>query len=179
MLSCISYCALAHLVRATARESRPLSRSRLEIRSRLYILASRVAGWSCNQSFQLAVNVGEPHAMLNLQLRGFNAACSMIDEFSLTVHSSSLQFKHDGRSSIQFTVQFSSVYSLQFKYGGCSSMQFTVQFSSVQFTVHNTSKLGTHFIEICTEARKSMLSQSKVHRPPARHLVARCRTSKQ
>ena len=55
----------------------------------------------------------------------------------------------------------------------------SLQFSSVQFTVHNTSKLGTHFIEICTETRKSMLSQSKVHRPPARHLVARCRTSKQ
>jgi len=130
VLSRISYA----LRPANLRESRPLPRNRLEIRSRLYILASRVAGWSCNQSFQLAVNVGEPHAMLNLQLRGFNAACSMIDEFSLTVHSSSLQFKYDGRSSIQFTVQFSSVYSLQFKYGECSSMQFKVQFNS-QFTV--------------------------------------------
>ena len=37
----------------------------------------------------------------------------------------------------------------------------------------------TYFIEICTGARKSMLSQTKVHRPPAQHLVARCRTSKQ
>jgi hypothetical protein len=82
--------------------------------------------------------------MLNLQLRGFNAACSMIDEFSLTVHSSSLQFKYDGRSSIQFTVQFSSVYSLQFKYGGCSSMQFTVQFSSVHSSQYKQTRNSFH-----------------------------------
>ena len=79
--------------------------------------------------------------MLNLQLRGFNAACSMIDEFSLTVHIASLQFKYDGRSSIQDTVQLSSVYSLKFKYGGCSSMQFTVQFSSIHSSQYRQTRL--------------------------------------
>ena len=64
------YGALTHHVLATARISRPLPRSCLEILSRLCILARRVAGWNCNQCLQLAVNVGEPHAMLNLQLRG-------------------------------------------------------------------------------------------------------------
>ena len=57
------YGALAHHVLATARISRPLPRSCLEILSRLCILARRVAGWNCNQCLQLAVNFGEPHAM--------------------------------------------------------------------------------------------------------------------
>ena len=61
--------------------------------------------------------------------------CTASFKFSLTTHSSSLQFKYDGRSSIQFIVQFSLVYSLQFEDGGCSSMQFTV---TVQFiSIHN------------------------------------------
>ena len=71
--------------------------------------------------------------------------CTASFKFSLTVHSSSLQFKYDGRSSIQFTVQFSSVYSLQFKYGGCSNMQFTFHFSSFHISHYRQTRCqGEH-----------------------------------
>jgi hypothetical protein len=66
--------------------------------------------------------------------------CTVSFKFSLTIHSSSLQFKYDGRSSIQFTVHFSLVYSLQFKDGGCSSMQFRVQFSSIHSSQYRQTR---------------------------------------
>ena len=72
--------------------------------------------------------------------------CTARFKFSLTVHSSSLQFKYDERSSIQFTVQFSLVYSLQFKDGGCSSMQFTVY--SSQFTAEYRQTRSYGYLEI-------------------------------